>query len=206
MKPINTKAILAALPRYTGANGWTDAADLPGGYSVRVHVDYDQYMGPPWEEHDGHGPVSEWTTRDKAPGERVLHQDRSSKRYYNFAGAVRIARRDGWDAPPYGGPKGERAARAAEADFARLKAWCDDRWHWIVVGVEVSRGGEVLETDYCGGIEDDTDYWREHAADVAAYAVAADQKRRRDAATAARKESRERRYWAERDVMTKGAK
>lgn len=188
----------------TNSDGWTDVIKLRDGYSVRVHVDYDQCMGAPWEEHDGHGPVSEWTTRDKRPGERVLSEDRGSKRYYDFAEAVKIARRDGWGSQGDDGMKpGEKAARAAARDFEYLRRWCNDQWHWVVVGVEVSRNGEALETDYCGGIEDDSDYWREHAAESANSIIAADQKARKASAVAARKETRERRYWAERDVITK---
>lgn len=56
----------------------------------------DDHTGAPWEEHDGHGEVSEWTTRAKLPGELVLSGDGPSKRFYDFAGACRIARRDGW--------------------------------------------------------------------------------------------------------------
>lgn len=244
------------IPSCTGRGGWTDAVELKDGYSVRVHVDYDQDMGAPWEEHDGHGPVSEWTTRDKLPGERVLATDRNHRRYYDFAEACKIARRDGWgfknmyaypdlsDNGPYATaedvktannlnftvdqlradrakddgykhgryrltdearkmtPKA-RAAKAADEDFENLRRWCDNEWHWIVVGVEVSRNGEVLETDYCGGIEDYTDYWREHAADVANSTIKADQRERRQVAAAARRETRERRYWAARDVITK---
>jgi len=68
--------------------------------------------------------------------------------------------------------------------------------------VEVSRNGAVLETDYCGGIEDLNDYWREHAAEHARYVIEQDIKTRKAAAVAARKETRERRYWAARDVVT----
>ena len=85
----------------------------------------------------GHGPVSEWTTRAKQLGERVLVEDRrGAKRYYDFAEAVRIAKRDGWDAPPLGeGTKGQRAARAAEADFNRLRGWCNGDWEYVGIVV-----------------------------------------------------------------------
>lgn len=64
-------------------------------FLVRVHRDDD--MGPPWEEHDGHGPVTGWERRkDKLPGELVLCEDRGSRRFYDFQEACRIARRDGW--------------------------------------------------------------------------------------------------------------
>lgn len=66
------------------------------GHTITVvwYRDYD--LGPPWKEHDGHGIVSEWTTRDKRPGERVLVSDRSSHRFYDFEETVKIAKRDKW--------------------------------------------------------------------------------------------------------------
>ena len=66
------------------------------GRTFNVTIEPDSSHGAPWEEEDGHGPVSEWTRRDKRPGERVLCEDRGSRRYYDFAEACRIARRDGW--------------------------------------------------------------------------------------------------------------
>lgn len=106
------------------------------GVLFQAKIVADDCMGAPWIEHDGHGPVSDWTTRPKAPGERVLSQDRSSKRYYDVAEAIRIAKRDGWDAAPYTPvTSGQKAARAVESDFRRLQAWCNDEWRWIGVVV-----------------------------------------------------------------------
>jgi hypothetical protein len=135
------------------------------GYSFKVTHARDEFMGEPWKEHDGHGEVSEWTSRDKAPGERVLIEDRGrSRRYYDVAGAVRTARRDQWGAvccascgqeaggigtPAYGTvhaiepadhpfvrePRGATAARAVEADFKYLRGWCLDEWSWTCVDV-----------------------------------------------------------------------
>lgn len=45
------------IPSRTNGDGWTDPVEVSGGYSVRVHVEYDETMGEPWKEHDGHGPV-----------------------------------------------------------------------------------------------------------------------------------------------------
>ncbi|MGB8417662.1 hypothetical protein [Paraburkholderia sp.] len=53
-------------------------------------------MPPPWESCDGHGPVSDGTTREKRPGEWVLSRYRGLKRHYDAAEANRIAKRDGW--------------------------------------------------------------------------------------------------------------
>lgn len=65
-------------------------------------IERDEYMGAPWEEHDGHGVVSDWTSRDKRPGEMILSEDSRdcSKRFYDFAESCRIARRDGWGSLP----------------------------------------------------------------------------------------------------------
>lgn len=122
------------------------------GLTMTVSLPFDDSCEPPWEELDGTGQVSEWTTRDKRPGERVLCSDRSHKRYYDFQEAVKRAKSEGWNAPPFYGPaldawvaehgrhptEGERAANAAEHDFKWLKAYCDGDWSYI--GVVVSCG------------------------------------------------------------------
>ena len=111
----------------------------------------------PLGEHDGHGPVSEWTSRDKRPGERLLCSDRSSKRFYNFAEATRIAKRDGWGLHPDAIAKlaagmGRQPTRknrggCRENDFEHLRAWANDEWHWIgvIVTLADADGAEVGE-------------------------------------------------------------
>lgn len=118
------------------------------GRTYARRIEHDAPHGAPWGEEDVHGPVSAWTTRAKLPGEMVLASDGNSRRFYNFAEAVRIARRDGWDTEPFGtGTKGTRAHRAALADFKRLQDWCEDRWHYIgVIVAPVCR--------CCGGVEE----------------------------------------------------
>jgi hypothetical protein len=138
------------------------------GFKCTATVYHDDNMEPPWERDDGHGPVSDWTTRDKLPGERVIASDQSHKRFYDFAAAVALARKDGWDTKPFGqGTAGEQAARAAEADFKRLKAWCDDEWHYVGVTVTVEKAGVRLNGQYenaLWGMESDAgDYLREVA-------------------------------------------
>ena len=148
------------------------------GFKVRAVIRRDEFMGEPWKEHDGHGPVSEWTTRDKRPGERILVADdrlySKMRRYYDVERAVTIAKRDGWDAPPYGeGTPGERAARAVERNFQALRAWCHDEWYWGSMHLEVSF--RAVELDDCaaslGGIEVNWPGWGEgdnsHLLDIA---------------------------------------
>ena len=104
----------------------------------------------PWDSCDGHGPVSDWRRREsKRAGELVLCEDRGSCRFYDFAAAVKLARKDGWDTPPYKqGTPGERAERAATADFKFLREYC--RGDWYYVGVIVECDGE---RDSLWGIE-----------------------------------------------------
>ena len=66
------------------------------GHEILVNVYRDDHMGPPWEEHDGHGEVSDLTTRDKRPGELLLCQYRNLKRFYDYEGAVLTAKVEGW--------------------------------------------------------------------------------------------------------------
>jgi hypothetical protein len=105
-------------------------------------IERDEDTGAPWDEHDGHGPVSDWQSSYngqpvmKRPGQMVLIHDRGSYRLYDFAAAVAMAKRDGWNAKPYDVPgetRGQRAHKAAMADFRRLAEWCNDQWEWVGV-------------------------------------------------------------------------
>ena len=132
---------------------------------------------PPWEHSDGHGPVSNWTPRDKKAWEWVLCEDHGLKRYYDFAEAMKMAKEEGWDAEPYGvGTKGERALRAVKADFEWLRKWCNDDWKYVTLHVilfgEVDEYGyaEVEYEDYLGRVEYDyssNGYWLDAAKEIA---------------------------------------
>jgi hypothetical protein len=116
------------------------------GFDVTARVVRDDSSDAPWEREDGHGPVSQWTSRSKAPGERVLITNNGRCRYYDWAEAINIAKRDGWDAPPYRtGTAGQRAERAVNADFEALKAWFNDEWWYVGIVLSVSRNGIVLD-------------------------------------------------------------
>ena len=71
------------------------------GFTLTARTSHDDSMGAPWDEHDGHGDVTDWTRRDKAPGELILSNDGTNRRYYDFAAACRTARADGWGPAPY---------------------------------------------------------------------------------------------------------
>ena len=143
-------------------------------FTARLFFDYGH--GAPWDEECGHGPVSDWTRRDKRPGEMVLSEDRSSRRYYDFQAATGQAKVEGWGLGP-----DELAALAARLgrtptakevtresvllDFKRLRDWCRDKWHYC--GVEVSTE-DSDETESLWGIESDCrDYIEEVAQELA---------------------------------------
>lgn len=153
------------------------------GRSFRVNIERDNDSGTPWDREDGHGPVSEWMSRDKRPGERVLCEDHGLRRFYfyDFAEAVRIAHRDGWGISEKRiaeitkmqglAPTARQiAALAAHEDYERLRRWCADLWEYVGVIVTEVTGADdpdSVETDYAHalwGIESDCE---EYIAEVA---------------------------------------
>lgn len=78
------------------------------GFTFTASIEHDGDCGTPWDNSDGHGPVSEWERRAKLPGELVLCGDGrgglgtdSARRFYDFQESCRIALRDGWGVSPY---------------------------------------------------------------------------------------------------------
>jgi hypothetical protein len=122
------------------------------GFTIKATVYCDDCSDPPWERDCGHGPVSDWTKRDKKPGERVLIEDRhGNKRFYDVQEAMKIALADGWGTSSGQLPsesKRQYAARAVEWDFHILKAWCDDEWYYCGVAVTISKNGVQLMQQY----------------------------------------------------------
>lgn len=156
-----------------------DRVTLPDGWYVRFKSEYDQDSGPPWSECDGHGPVTDWVHRDKYSGERVLCLDHGSKRYYDFAGAMKIAKRDGWGLNDdelakltkrlgHTPTKGQITEAAVEHDFQYLKDWCEDRWHYIGVIVTLfNEDDEEQDERSLWGVEDSGDYYQTVASELA---------------------------------------
>jgi hypothetical protein len=109
---------------------------------LAFNVEYrDDYTGDtPWENSDGHGPVSDWTREEPGPGDRVLVEDWPSRRLYRFDEALDIAKRDQWGAKGDGAlSPDEKARRAVEADYEFLRDFCQG--HWSYVGIVVTLAG-----------------------------------------------------------------
>ena len=139
------------------SNAYRTETRESGTMRFRVEWFFDADTDAPWDREDGHGPVSDWTTRAKRPGEMIITRDRGMRRYYDFSEAVRIARRDGWNTEPHQWPsKGARAHAAALADFNYLRRWCADYWHYcgIVVTLLDADGDPDSVDASLWGIED----------------------------------------------------
>jgi hypothetical protein len=123
------------------------------GHVFRVTFPPDESMGEPWNAHDGHGIVTEWTTRDADTGERVLCEDRNRRRYYDVSETVKIAKRDGWGLHLTSESPSTQAERAVDADFERMRAWCNEEWAWIGVVVTLDEDRSIGRSLW--GIESD---------------------------------------------------
>ena len=173
-----------------------------GGLTFTVKFEPDNDMGPPWDEHDGHGPVRECKTPhwyregSKRPGERPLNKpDRHEiQYYYDWQAACQLARKEGWNTQPYDAPN--RIERAVQADFDYCRRYLSGDWQWmgVIVTCEETGGEESL-----WGIDGDHDnYLTEVAYELAAELVS----QHEQALAIAESEKVEVQYWAARDVVT----
>lgn len=138
------------------------------GKIYRVEFIFDPDLGAPWEEHDGHGIVSDWENRDKKPGEVVIASDRGWKRFYDVAETTRTAKRDGWGVSDTDTSKmtpAQITQLAVQRDMERMRGWCNGDWHWCGVSVfPLTEAGDELrsETASLWGVDSDAyDYFEE---------------------------------------------
>ena len=174
----------------------TDTLELNGmTFKVEFHDDF--YSEKPWDQCDGHGPVRKATRGydgniTKRPGERVLYAgDRGEYSWvYDWQAACKMAREDGWNAPPYDAPN--RIQRAVQADFDHLQAWCDGQWSYVGITVtHIKDDGTEGDSESFWGVETANDYHLDTAKEIA-----------QGLAHAILKEQSQVQEWAERDVVT----
>ena len=152
-------------------------------FAVMIEAD-ESSMGEPWVEHDGHGIVSGWSSRDKRAGERVLSQDRGSFRYYDVAATMRKARAERWGSNLTGSAR-ERAAKAVEADFDYCQRWARDDWYWAAIVVAPVNADDTPDPDnydVLGGCESFA--WEEVARSMAEDMIAAERREATERAAA----------------------
>lgn len=138
------------------------------GLRFRINIEDDPDFGPPWDEGDGQGIISDWETRDKKPGERVLNTDRSSKRFYDIQATTAKAKQEGWGLAPEriaewtakagrAPTKKQITAAAVEHNYKWMRGWCTDQWRYC--GIIVTLLGEVGD----GGMDDNVENDYGHA-------------------------------------------
>ncbi|MQR02341.1 hypothetical protein [Glaciimonas soli] len=171
-----------------------------GGLRFRINITRDDSAALPWIDCEGHGVVSDWTSRDKRPGERILctSYGGASHRFYDVATSMKIARRDKWSSGewlPNPATVGMERARTVEKDFEYLRAWCNDEWHYVGISVTLLSNSDNAITNYnyvLRGIESNSDdYLQQVTHDFMDEMIKQHTK-----------ETHEADYWAERDVIT----
>ena len=141
-------------------------------YNVRWYHDYD--YGSPLENGDGYGVTErmDWNPTNEEQLEqhlcdyepeleeetrlrlmRVLSRSsswRESGLYYDVLSSLHMAKTEWGITDPV------KAMETVEKDYAYLKGWYDDDWHWLTCSVApIDEDGEPVEDDreYCGGYE-----------------------------------------------------
>ena len=173
------------------------------GRDFKVSLYYDNDMGAPWVEDDGHGAIREIRPpSEKRPGEIIVNDGRGNYWAYNFQDAIKTAKADGWCCAK----TGPEIVEAVQADMDYLRGWLRGDWHYCGISVQLlDSEGEPIggEFDHAlWGVESNGDCWLDAAAELAEEIMY-------DRAEAWKKHLKERRavkYWASRDVMTEGAR
>ena len=141
-------------------------------YNVRWFYDHD--MGSPLDNSDMHGVTErmDWNPTNAEQLEQhivdyeceveeiarltLMRQlTRPSNRYdsglyYDVLTSLNNAKTE-WGCKTH-----EECVAAVERDFAYLKGWYDDDWHWLTIGVApLDDDGQAIEDErcYCGGYE-----------------------------------------------------
>jgi len=151
------------------------------GQTFRVTFPYDECSDMPWEREDGHGHVTGWERRDKQPGERILCEDKGSRRFYSMSPREAVAAWGIGPVPVQDDATGrvlsarEYAAKLIDEDYERLRRFCAEQWCYVGVVVELLDEDEQ-PTGYTAslwGIESEaTEYLAEVACELADEALA----------------------------------
>lgn len=135
------------------------------GRKFLVEITYDICMGPPEEEHDGHGVVCEldfapddegaledhldYAFEEDSPRrleeiarfammERITNNGRryAYEKFYDVWATLEVARKDGWGSVPPDAPDAaEQLMEVVRADMEYLRGWYQNDWCWVVVTV-----------------------------------------------------------------------
>jgi hypothetical protein len=139
------------------------------GRTFHFYTNPDQSMGPPWEQEDGHGVITEWSAdNEKRESLHVLNDRGGPAYFYDIEATLEVAKRDGWGP---GTPE-----EAVQADYERMRGWCWDEWSYVGVIVMLIKYDDdatdgwfdTRHTASLWGIESDSeDYHTEVAYELA---------------------------------------
>lgn len=150
------------------------------GLRFTVTTEPDLDTGPPWEDCDGHGVVTDWVHHDSEQDTYasdyenplkflVLSRDHGSTRYYDVQASLRKARAEQWGlsdkelqqlrltelARTGQEPSADEIRnRAMLLDYQYLRGWCQDDWRYV--GVVVTLQGTTIDRSLWG-VEDSND-------------------------------------------------
>lgn len=178
------------------------------GLTFKVSIKADNDNPPPWDGHDGHGPVRRIDKRyrtyrhetGKRPGERPM----GDGYFYDWQAAMKQAKGEGWGPATEGLTRGQQLQVAVQQDFDYLKAWVAGDFVWCGVCVTLEIDGDAIDVpgaiDSLWGVE----FWQHYSLTHSknAYALEIAQDMALDLANAHLEEQKERQHWAERDVVT----
>jgi hypothetical protein len=129
-------------PFYRAWDG--DAASFQGR-EFRVRIDHDSSSDTPWENCSPLGAVEERRYGDTGIGRGQVWIQKPDSRHYGYAYDYAAAYKEvqTWN-------KGRDAALIVDREIERFRAWLNDQWHYVSIGVELDG-----ETEWLGGVEDD---------------------------------------------------
>ena len=166
------------------------------GRKYRIDWDYDDTIGRPEAESDGHGVCADINFDPKTFGEdpedgeldleeavrhkmmRVLRTGSTwrndSWRVYDVWETMKVAKADGWrdlkwEAEHPNATEEERLMAAVDADFNYLQGWYNDDWHWCGITVMLlDEEGDPTEDEASlwGLCSDDAEYHEEVIKDL----------------------------------------
>lgn len=184
------------------------------GLSFRCEVETDNDHSYPWKEYDGHGVIRETYSHygrpEKKPGEVILLKEQNRPVYlYDVPATIKKATLDGWGLSEEKTSeltlrlkrtptKKELIAESVRQDMECVREWLTgDRFYEQIEVYRIDDEENLIgESEFLSGLDSGYDnecqeYVKEQAIELAGQIA------RRET-----KETKEREYWAERDVLT----
>lgn len=155
---------------FNESNIYDSVTDGDFTYTIEREQDTDYN---PLEDEDGHGVVSDWTSRRKYPSEVIIADDHGTRRYYDIQASIANFTKFGGFTATDGKTLKQVVAEAVERDKDFLERWFSDKVWCDIIRVKVTFKGFTLECDSClGGVYSDSpDSYIAEIADDLVYSI-----------------------------------